>query len=86
MAQPSGRCGDALPESLRLDEVSERAAAFDLDDRQVLAIGGLKSRITRDVHNLELELELGPRRAHDLQRPLAEAAAGRGVDDDLRYG
>ena len=86
VAQPSGRGDDALPESPRVDEVSERAATVDLDDGQVLAIGGLESAIALDVDDLELELELGLRLAHDLERARAEAAAWRGVDGDLRYG
>ncbi|HEU5490180.1 MAG TPA: hypothetical protein VFU84_05245 [Gaiellaceae bacterium] len=42
--------------------------------------------MSADVDELELEAELFTERADDLQRSLAEAAVGRVVDRDARYG
>jgi len=74
------------PERFRLHEVRERVLAVDLDDRQVLPIARLELGIATDVDELELEVELGPRVPHDLERALAESAVGRVVEDDVRYG
>ena len=46
----------------------------------------LERWVAPDVDELELELELGPRILHDLERALAKLAVGRVVDADSSYG
>ena len=49
-----------------------------------LAVGGLELRVTVDRDLPELESELVVQGAHLRERPLAEVAPVRVVDDDLR--
>ncbi len=69
-------------ESIRRHEVRKRALTVDLDDRQELAVARLELRIASDVHEIELELEVGTGLAHDFERTLAEVAARRVVERD----
>ena len=66
--------------------VDETTAAVDLDDRDPLPVGRLELGIAVDGDLPQLEAELVMRsRDHTLRRR-AEMAAGRGVEDDFRYG
>jgi hypothetical protein len=69
-----------------LDVVREAAAPVDLDDREPLPVGGLEGLVAGDVDLAQVESELLPDAADDLDRPVAEVAAGCVVDDDLGYG
>ena len=69
-------------ERIRGHEVRKRALTIDLDDRQELAVARLELRIASDVHEIELELEVGTSLAHDFERTLAEVAARRVVERD----
>jgi hypothetical protein len=67
--------------------VHERPPAVDLDDREPLAVGPLELRVAADVDLRQLERDLAPRGRDDGPRTLAEVAAGRVVDVDVRrYG
>jgi hypothetical protein len=72
------------PEGFGLDVVREAAPAVDLDDGQPLPILRLERRVAADVHLAQLEAELVPQRPHLRERALAQVAAFRVVDDDLR--
>ncbi len=69
-----------------MDVVREAPPAVDLDHRQPGAILGLERGIARDVDLPELEAQAFLSVANDLERPLAEVAALRVVDDDARRG
>ena len=66
--------------------VDEAAPAVDLHDRDPLAVGGLELGVSVDRDLPQLEAELVSRPGYDAPRRLAEVAARRGVEDDLRYG
>jgi hypothetical protein len=75
------------PQDLGVDEVRERSLPVDLDDRELRAVPALELPVPCDVHERELEAELGLGLTHDVERALAERAVGRVVDDDPgRYG
>ena len=80
------RHADALRRASRVDEVRERELAVDLDGGEQLAVPRLELRPAADVDELELEAELVAKLVHDLERPRTEAAVGRVVDGDSRYG
>jgi hypothetical protein len=63
--------------------VREAAPAVDHDHRQPLAVLGLECVVTGDVHLAEREPELRLERPHLHERPVAEVAALRVVDDDV---
>jgi hypothetical protein len=63
--------------------VGEAPPAGDLHDREPLAILGLERLVAGDVHLPQVEAELGLERPHLLERPVAEVAALRVVDDDV---
>ena len=73
-------------QSVRLDEVGERALAVDLDDRKPLAIPGLEVGVIRDVHLLQLEADVGSNRLHGSSRRRAEVASLGVEEDDAGYG
>jgi hypothetical protein len=77
---------ELAPEGVRVDEVDERTLAADLDDRQPLPVALLELRHAGDVDLLELEPELLPERRQRGPCPVAEVAAGRAEQADLRYG
>ena len=77
---------ELAPQRLRVDEVDERALAADLDDGQPLPVARLELRHAGDLDLLQLEPELRLEPGERLPRPLAEVAAGGGVEDDFRYG
>ena len=78
--------GEALPQSVHVDEVRERVLPVDLDHGNALAVARLERRVGADVDELEMEAELRVERRHDLERAPAEAAV-RGVEDpDRCYG
>jgi hypothetical protein len=70
-------------EGIGLQVVGETPPTPDLDDREPLAILGLERLVTRDVHLPQVEAELALERPHLLERPVAEVAALRVVDDDV---
>jgi hypothetical protein len=71
----------------RVDVVDERALALDLDHRQPLAVPGFELRVAADVDLLELERDLRARFLQDRAGTLAEVAALRVVQRDVRgYG
>ena len=76
----------APPERLGRDEVRERTNVVDLHDREISAVAALELRVTGDVDDGEVEAELVPRPADDLERALAEPAVRSVVDGDPRQG
>jgi hypothetical protein len=67
--------------------VDERLLAVDLDHRQPLPVARLQLGVAGDVDLRELEVGVGADGDERLPRPLAEVAAGRVVENDLRrYG
>jgi hypothetical protein len=70
-------------EGIDLDVVREAAPSVDLDDGEPLAVLGLQRRVAGDVDLAEPEPEVGLEGPHLRQRPLAEVAAVRVVDDDV---
>jgi hypothetical protein len=78
--------GEARPERGGLDEVGEGTHAVDLDDRQLRAVAALEIGVAGDVDDGEIEAELVPRGADDLERALAEPAVRSVVDGDPRQG
>jgi hypothetical protein len=79
-------CGHFAAKRARIHVVDERALAVDLDHRQPFAIYRLEFRDAADVDLLELEGDLSAGFLEDRPRPLAEVAALRVVQRDLRYG
>ena len=75
-------CADFASKCRGVDVVDEGALATDLDHRQPLAVALLERRVTRDVHLPKGHSTFLEHRA----RPLAEVAAGRVEEDDVRYG
>jgi hypothetical protein len=69
-----------------MDVVDEAPLAVDLDDRDPLAVGSLELGIAVDRDLSQDEAELVACRTDDAPGRLAEMAARRGVEDDLRYG
>jgi hypothetical protein len=75
------------PEGGFVYEVGKGSLTVDLDHRQPLAVSRLQLGVAGDVDLRELEIGLRGERAERLPRPLAEMAAGRVVENDLRrYG
>jgi hypothetical protein len=70
-------------EGIDLDVVCEAAPAVDLDDRQPLAVLGLERLVAGDVDLAEPETELVLEGSQLRQRPLAEVATLRVIDDDV---
>jgi hypothetical protein len=66
--------------------VGESPHTVDLHHGKTLAIRGLECLVAVDVHDSELEAQLQLRFAHDLERALAQTAAGCAVDSDYCYG
>jgi hypothetical protein len=66
-----------------LDVVRETPPAVDFDDREPLAVLRLKGLIAGDIDLAEREAELCLERPHLRERPFAEVAARRVVDDDV---
>lgn len=77
---------EPFSESVRVDEVGERARAVYLDDGEQLAVAGLELGIALDVDELELEAELRLHLAEHLERTLAEVAVRGVVEPDDGYG
>ena len=70
-----------------VEVVDEGPLAVDLDHRQPLAVAPLQLGVTGDVDLSELEVRVRGDRNERLPRPLAQVAAWRVVEDDLRrYG
>jgi hypothetical protein len=72
-----------LTKGIDLNVVRETPPPADLDDREPLAILGLERGIPGDVHLAQGEAELRLERPHLLERPFAEMAALRVIDDDV---
>ena len=66
--------------------VDEAPPAVDLHHRDPLAVGGFELGVAVDRHLPQLEADLLPGRRDDAPSRLAQVAAGRGEEDDLRYG
>ena len=67
--------------------IRERPLAVDLDHRQPLAVAFFELRVAGDVDLRELEAGVRGDGDERLPRPLAQVAAWRVVEDDLRrYG
>ena len=60
--------------------------AVDLDYGQPLAILGLKRGVAGNVDLFQLERLVRGHRDQRLAGALAQVAAGRVIEDDLRYG
>jgi hypothetical protein len=71
-------------EGVHLNVVRKAPFAVDLDDRQPLPVGLLQVLVPGDVDLAEVEAELVLQGPHLLERALAEVAAFRVVDDDVR--
>jgi hypothetical protein len=69
-----------------MDVVDEAPPAVDLDDRDPLAVRSLEGGIAVDGDLPQLEAQLVSRRLDHAAGRLAEVAARRGEEDDLRYG
>ncbi len=84
----AGLCaGQSTPKRSLVDEVDKRPLAVDLDHRQPLAVARFELRVAGDVDLRELEGRVRGDGDERLPRPLAEVAARRVVEDDLRgYG
>jgi hypothetical protein len=70
-------------EHVDLDVVGEAPPPVDLDDREPLAVFGFERLVAGDIDLAEREAELGLECPDLRERPLAEVAAGRVVDDDV---
>jgi hypothetical protein len=66
-------------ESVRVDEVRERGLAVQLDDGDPLAVTRLERGVAADVDELDV---VAADLAHDLERTLAEVAAGSVEEND----
>ena len=66
-----------------LDVIGKAPPPVDLDDREPLAVFGLEGLVAGDIDLAEREAELGLERPDLGERPLAEVAARRVVDDDV---
>jgi len=84
--EPSGGRGEARAQRVGRDEVRECPHAVDLDDGQIRAVAALEVGVAGDVDDGEVEAELVPRGANDLERALAEPAVRSVVDGDPRQG
>jgi hypothetical protein len=69
-----------------MHEMDEAPPAFDLDNRDPLAVLRLELVVAVDRDLPQLEAELVARGRDNSPRRLAEVAARGGVEDDLRYG
>jgi hypothetical protein len=72
-----------LAQCVNLDVIGETPPSVDLDNREPLPVPGLECLIARDVDLAQGEAELGLKRPHLRERPLAEVAALRVIDDDV---
>ena len=66
-----------------LDVVGETPPAVDLHHREPFPVLGLEGLVPADIDLAEREAELGLERPDLVERPLAEVAALRVVDDDV---
>jgi hypothetical protein len=78
--------GKTLSQRVGVDEVREDALSVDLDHGQALSIPGLELRLSPDVDELEVELELVLDLADNLERTLAQVAIRSVIERDLSYG
>ena len=76
----------ATHQRLTVDVVGEEPLAVELHDRQPFAVERLQVRIATDVDLDQVERVPRAHIAENSPRPLAEVAAGGGVERDLRYG
>ena len=66
-----------------LDVIRKAPPSVNLDDREPLPVLGLERVVARDVHLAQSEAELGLKPPHQRERPLAEVATLRVIDDDV---
>ncbi len=76
-------CGERAPDSLGPDVEDGDPPALQLDHRDQLAVAPLELRVAADVDGAKLEAELRPQLLERVERPLAEVAPLRVVDDEL---
>ena len=69
-----------------MDVVDEAPPAVDLDDRDPLPVRSLELGVAVDLHLPQLEAQLLSCLRDDAPGRLAQVAARRRVEDDLRYG
>ena len=81
--EPSGGLRQSAPQRLGLDKVGERSLAVDLDDRNRLAIPRFELWLAADIDRFEVA---ATDLSDHLERPRAEVAAVRVVDDDPGQG
>jgi hypothetical protein len=79
-------CGYFAPKRIRIDVVDEDPLSVDLDHRQPLPISSLQRRIPADVDLLEVEGDVLPGLLEDPTGALAQVAALRVEEDNLRLG
>ena len=72
------------PECIGLQEVGKTPAPVDLDDRNPLPVLRFERLVAADVHGAQLEAQLILKLAQLCERALAQVAALRVIDDDLR--
>jgi hypothetical protein len=84
--EPSVLGAEPRAERVGVHEVRERELAVDVDRREELPVALFEVGPASDVDQLELEGKLAVQRRDDLERTRAEAAVGRVVDGDSRYG
>jgi hypothetical protein len=82
--EPSGTSLESPSQRVGLHEVGERTLAVDLDHGESAAVRGLELGVAVDLDPLEAVAAADL--LDDLERALAEVAAGSRVDDDRRYG
>jgi hypothetical protein len=75
-----------LTKRIGVHVIDETAPSVDLDDGDPLPVRRLELRIAVNCDLPHLEAELVVCGADDASRRRAEVAAGRGVEDDFRYG
>jgi hypothetical protein len=77
-------CGYFAPKRIRIDVVDERPLPVDLDHRQPLPISSLEPGIPADIDLLEVEGDVLADLLEDPTGTLAEVAALRVEENDLR--
>ena len=81
-AHPSGEpSAQSLPQRVGLDEIGEGPLAVDLHDGDRGTVGRFQLGAAADVDVLEVA---GTHLLDNLERPLAEVASLRAVEDDSR--
>ena len=77
-------CAQFATERVGRNVVDEGLGAVDLDDGKKFAVALLELRVAGDVDLAQLELELPAQLRQNRASALAQVAAGRVVEDDVR--